>query len=786
MRDTAQPLPQPRVDLHRGRTARLTGPSSILRDRRMIVSCYVFVVMAIAWTGAAMVIGDGRPALLFVAPLSVASLLGLSLGPRLNRSRRMTPWLLMLAGAFAFGIRVLLRPAELGAAAALPLGLTILTIVGYALVLLSLLNFLKDHKDRDRGSLTDSWLVAAGAVSPIAVFLVAPAIAQAGQSWFDIMAAGLLPLLDVVLLQLVTRLTFAMPARPPAMRFLLASGAMLLAGDLAWALVAAGMIDWSVATLDVPYAFAFIAIAGAALHPSMRQLTIPTLRRTAPLRSVRLVMITAALLAPAVVVATAPLDNTLTRGAVAIGIASAALIAAQRSRRAVQQHAGNEARLAHLATHDTLTTLPNRRMVLEYIDTMLTAESACNTGRTAVLFVDVDRFKLINDTWGHPVGDELLVAAAERIRTHVPDPNMLGHMSGDEFLIVATGEDEGLATELAENVLEAFNDPLSLSIGEVVVTVSVGVAVADLGRTADNNSIVRDADIALYRAKAGGRNRYELFDASMHQAVTNRYILERDLRLAVARREFAVHYQPIVDIHTNEVLGFEALLRWNRPRHGLVEPHAFVPVLEELDLIIDVGSFVLEQAVAQLAEWQRTGSDLYVSVNIAARQVHHGRLVSVIGDLLAEAGVPPEKLLLELTESLLIEESPVVRETMDGLTLLGVELAIDDFGTGHSSLQYLTRFPVSAVKVDRSFVHGLGRDADNATIVQAMVGMSHALGLTVIAEGVETVAQREHVLRLGCDAVQGYMDGRPGAVAKRSTVRSAPPVYEAFENGTQA
>jgi diguanylate cyclase (GGDEF)-like protein len=752
----------------------------------MATVCYVFLATATVWAVAALVVTEGEPQVWFVAPLSTASLVGLALGPRINDARRLTPWSLMLGGAGAFGYRVLLRPTQLGAAGALPVGLTLVTVVGYALVLLSLLSLLRDHQDRDRGSLTDSWLVAAGAVPPIAVFLVAPAVRQAGQAWFDILAAGILPLLDVVLLQLVTRLTFAMPARMPAMRLLLTSGAMLLVGDLAWALVAAGMLELSVATLDVPYAFSFIAIAGAALHPSMRQLTVPTLRRTGPLRSARLLMVATALCTPAIVVAAGPLDGRLTRAAVAMSIATAALVAAQRARRAVGEHARNEARLAHLATHDTLTALPNRRMVLEHIEAVLAAQPPWHGDRVAVLFVDVDRFKLINDTWGHPVGDELLVAAADRLRDRVPDATMLAHMSGDEFLIVAAGKDQAFATGLAETVLDSFNDPLTLSIGEVVVTVSVGVTVTSITRAGANDDVVRDADIALYRAKAAGRNRYELFDASMHRAVTNRYVLERDLRLAVERREFAVHYQPIVCIHTNEVLGHEALLRWNRPGHGMVEPQAFVPVLEELDLIIDVGRFVLEQAVAQLANWQSSGSDLYVSVNIAARQIHHGRLVGVIGRLLDEAGVPPGKLLLELTESLLIEESPVVRETIDGLTLLGVELAIDDFGTGHSSLRYLTRFPVSAVKVDRSFVHGLDRDADNATIVQAVVGMSHALGMTVIAEGVETLAQRERLLSLGCDAVQGYMDGRPVAGADLSAARSIGSVYSDLEKGTQA
>jgi EAL domain-containing protein (putative c-di-GMP-specific phosphodiesterase class I) len=294
--------------------------------------------------------------------------------------------------------------------------------------------------------------------------------------------------------------------------------------------------------------------------------------------------------------------------------------------------------------------------------------------------------------------------------------------------------------------------------------VSVGVAVVCPSQfEVSPDELVRDADIALYRAKALGRNRFEVFDNSMHDLVRARYNLEADLRGALEREEFTVHYQPIVSLHENHVVGFEALLRWDRPNHGAVEPQQFVPVLEELDLIVDVGQFVLQRALKQLAVWSEEGSNVYVSINVAARQIHSGGLVASVADLLVKHSVPSHRLLLELTESLLIEDSPAVRGTMSGLTQLGVRLAIDDFGTGHSSLQYLTRFPISALKVDRSFVQALGVDPDAATIVQAVVGMSHALGMTVIAEGVETVQQRSHVARLGCDAVQGYTEGRPDA-----------------------
>jgi diguanylate cyclase len=725
------------------------------------------LVVGVAWILSAFLLAGPTTAVIVVTPLAFVALVILAVAPSLHQPRRSAPWRLLLGAEAALVAGLVVRPEELDQAGALPLGHAVVALAAYGLVALAAHSFLRDHIDRDRGSFQDALLVAAGASAPIAVFLVLPAMELAHGSSMSALIAGVFPLVDLLLLHLLARLAFAVPTRPAALRLLIGAAAMLFVADFVWGLVAGGAVEVPVQLLDLAYVASLVAVAAAALHPSMRQLTVPSVRRTRALRSGRLVVILGALVAPAAVVALADLDRPIERGIVAASMVAGALGAVRRARRAVAEHATNEERLAHMATHDALTRLPNRRLALEQITINLSA-ARTHGRRTALLVVDLDRFKLINDAWGHPVGDQLLVAVAERLRRCVREGDLVARMSGDAFLVVLADADEAAARRTAASIMRHMVPHFRLSIGEVGMTVSIGLAVAAEG---DPDELVRNADIALFRAKVDGRNRYAVFDASMHDAVTDRYLLEHDLRRAVARQEFAVHYQPIVGLKDQRVLGYEALLRWNRPVEGPVLPRRFVPVLEESDLILEVGAFVLREAVGQLARWHEAGQDVYVSVNVAARQLRCGLLVEQVGSLLDEFDVPPDHLLLELTESLLIEESPVVRETMDGLTLLGVGLALDDFGTGHSSLQYLTRFPVSAVKIDRSFVHGLSRDVDCLAIVQAVVGMSHGLGLTVIAEGVETAQQRRQLKQLGCDAFQGYIEGAPEAAAQLRPVR---------------
>ena len=418
----------------------------------------------------------------------------------------------------------------------------------------------------------------------------------------------------------------------------------------------------------------------------------------------------------------------------------------------------------HQANHDALTGLPNRTLVLDRLSRALgrTGEE----GRVAVLFVDLDRFKMVNDTLGHSVGDEVLIRVAERLSAAVRPLDTVGRLAGDEFVVVCEdvrGVDVG---QLAERVARAVAQPLPLYGRDTVITASIGIVHAPAGSRADE--VLRDADVAMYRAKERGRSRIEVFDQAIRTQMLERLETEHSLRRSLQEGRLRLDYQPIVSAATGDLVAVEALVRWERPGRGLVGPDQFIPVAEETGLIVPMGHWVLSQACSQLGAWRAHPSarGLQVSVNLSARQFADPGLVVMVADALARAGIPPAALALEITESVLMEEAAATAETLSALKELGVRVSIDDFGTGYSSLSYLKRFPVDVLKVDRSFVRGLGADGEDRAIVTAVIGLAHALDLTVVAEGVESEVQLRELRRLSCDAVQGYLLGRPQGPAE--------------------
>ncbi|MDB5755423.1 MAG: diguanylate cyclase [Massilia sp.] len=449
----------------------------------------------------------------------------------------------------------------------------------------------------------------------------------------------------------------------------------------------------------------------------------------------------------------------------------------------------SEQRIHHVAQHDVLTGLPNRSLLQDRLGQAIAYSMRCDHP-VWVMLIDLDRFKFVNDSMGHKAGDVLLMTVAARLRSALRDTDTVARLSGDEFVVILTEhEDQRLSIDIVQRLMDSVAQPVMLGSKEFFVTCSIGVAAYPTDG-APAESLIEHADIAMYRAKKLGRNNFQFYTPAMNEEALERVRIEGALRNALERNEFVLHYQPQVDLASGEIVGMEALIRWQHPEMGMVAPSRFIGVAEETGLIVQIGAWVMRAACLQNQAWQQAGlGKLRVAVNLSARQFGAPNLIKEIRDVLVETGLAPACLEIELTESLFMSDVTLAVELLHSMKALGVNLSIDDFGTGYSSLSYLSRFPIDVLKIDRSFVAEITRDSNDAAIVASIIALAHNLKLAVIAEGVETEEQLDYLRRHGCDEMQGYYFSRPLPAAEFEQLlrqRRTLPLLAALDEGVPA
>ena len=546
----------------------------------------------------------------------------------------------------------------------------------------------------------------------------------------------------------------------------LASSAILssLIGDVLWALHEAEVITTSLAVRNAPYVMALFAACATLLHPGIRNLTAQGSYHAARPMAGRLVVVISGLVVPIAVFALTDAQDTRDRIVRTVSVLFLSGVVLLRVVIAVRANAQLQSKLIESAQTDALTGLANRSLMLEHVDTALRTAWRDNRQPT-VLFIDVDRFKNINDSLGHAAGDDVLIAVATRLRLILPTHCVVGRIAGDEFVVLdpqTNGPNESMV--LADRVLESFHEPLALRQCDVFVSASIGVSTYRPSVTNSADDLLRHADTAMYRAKESGRNCVAIFDESMLASVTQRLAVETALYRALERRELRLVHQPIIDVGLGEVVGFEALMRWDRDDGSSISPAEFIPIAEETGTIVPIGALALLEALTHLSEWIASGicpRDATMAVNVSPRQLSDPNFVNLVSEALTRAHIPARQLWLEVTEGVMIAQPDQALDALTKLCYLGVRVAIDDFGTGYSSLSLLQKFPIHCLKIDRSFISGVADNADARSLVRTIIAMCESMGLDIVAEGVESVRQLQVLGEMRCAKAQGYLISHP-------------------------
>ncbi len=694
-----------------------------------------------------------------VQVIGLLAVAGIVAGVRLHRrpdghpaaTGHVEPWLLIAAGLV---VQVATRAGALAPDPTRPSWPALLALVSYPLLAAGLLRMLNARLP-DRGA---DVLVQAGLVATLFGLLLWTAIAperhQAGVPTLVAALSIALPALDLMLLTVTARLLFL-----PGERLFVYRAAALAVAYLLGAHVAAALStvsDWRLPVSVVPILLAcsFVFWALGALNPSMRDLFEPLSGDPPSFSSGHFLLIEMAMLAAPTVIALQHQRHAMIPAATALGLGILSVVLAAYLGSLLWQRSGIERR----AHHDALTGLPNRTLFADRLNRAL-AHARRNDLPVAVMFVDLDRFKAVNDSFGHRAGDELLRQAAARLLSCVREEDTVARLGGDEFALLMphiSGIDG--AVRIAERLLAAFGAPMVVAEEQVLITPSIGISLYPQDGT-DLEHLIEGADAAMYRAKERGRNTYEIFSPALRTQAHERLALEAALHHALEHDELLLHYQPKIDLATGAINGAEALVRWNHPERGLLFPGHFVPAAEQSGQVVALGEFVIAAACEQLQVWRAQGlPPLTVSVNISARQLRHG-LVDFVAAALRLTGLNPRRLELELTESAALESIDLTVAELEALRAMGVACSIDDFGTGYCGLTYLSRLPIDGLKIDKSFIHAMSSAAD--PIVTSIVALGQSLGLKVTAEGVETAEQLRYLVERGCDEVQGYLFSKP-------------------------
>ena len=684
-------------------------------------------------------------------------------GPRRHRAQPPAAWLLIGCAALLFLIGVVIRPWASGQPFPLVLVADAATIPGYVLTALFIVILLRARQSVEWHAVLDGLIVCIAGGLICALLLAAPAAAIDDRPALISVLAGMYPLLDVVLVLLVLNLTFTAGTWPVSLIAFLSTMTLLFTGDLAYAIIGTSGRLYASPLLDVPFLIAYTLLGIAVLHPSVVELGHATRCPVQAWSWRRMALLVPAMVTPFMLLVTIGGDSPGARLAIGVGGATMVLLLLLRAVSAVKAQVVAQLRSEHQARHDPLTGLPNRRRISAEIERLLMRLPPDGAQRVWVYLLDLDGFKRVNESWGHDTGDQLVIEAAARLRAVVPAQHMVARVGGDEFLIAYAGEKAG-ALRLVDEIRSCFARPLTVRGTDVVISSSVGLAhaSADGDPSVTAEALMRDADTAMYRSKAEGPGRATIFDTSMHDRVRERIELETALRTALTDGQLHLAYQPIVQLDTGRTLGAEALVRWNHPVRGAIPPTAFIPIAEDAGMIGQIGTWVREEALRQLAEWRADGTvadDFYMSVNVSPRQLTDPNLPLTLAAELLKHDVPARAVALEMTESVMVDGSSVTSRVLFELRELGLRLLVDDFGTGFSALGYLRKFPVTGVKVDRSFVSGLGQNPQDEEIVRAVVAMSRALGLSIVAEGVENRRQREGLAAAGVTQGQGWLWG---------------------------